>query len=54
MAISQGREPTAEEKPGGQPVDNRWTAVDNRVRPGGLWIGDRVYTLVLHTETTSG
>jgi hypothetical protein len=35
LVISQCRLPTAEEKPGGQPVDNRWTAVDNGGRPVG-------------------
>jgi hypothetical protein len=30
------------EKVGGLPVDNRWTTVDNRCAPAGLWIAGRV------------
>jgi hypothetical protein len=37
------------EKVGGQPVDNRWTTVDNRVHSGGLWIGRPVVPRLLHS-----
>lgn len=39
----------AGEKVGGQPVDNRWTTVDNPVYGGCLWMTGWVIPWVLHS-----
>src|SRR5439155_18904805 len=33
-----GRHPQPGDKPCGEPVDSRWTTVDNAVRSAGLWM----------------
>ena len=35
-------------KPGGYPVDSRWTTVDNPVRLDSLWTGEGFRPLVSH------